>query len=277
MNTRTKLDRSARALCLLVIASLIFAGPAARAQSKSKEKSGASAQNAGATPTEVVRAFYTALREARFLDALRMSVYAPAVEGLSAAEVEELRPDFERLAAIVPPDFELTGEQGGGEEATVFMKSGEGKAVKVEPVYLIRERGAWVVGDRDAASLVKKQGKKFFFEQRIAAHESDAEDMLKRIQAAEIAYALQHAGAAGDLNALVDAGLVPKDILGPEPTGYQFTVASGPGRQGPGAPPQPRAQHPPGPPPFLQEPARHDQKKGRRWQAARSREEIGAG
>ena len=232
MNTRTKLDRSARALCLLVIASLIFAGPAARAQSKSKEKSSASAQNAGATPTEVVRAFYTALREARFLDALRMSVYAPAVEGLSAAEVEELRPDFERLAAIVPPDFELTGEQLSGEEATVFLKSGEGKAVKVEPVYLIRERGAWVVGDRDAASLVKKQGKKFFFEQRIAAHESDAEDMLKRIQAAEIAYALQHAGAAGDLNALVDAGLVPKDILGPETTGYQFTVTTGPGGKG---------------------------------------------
>jgi predicted RNA-binding protein YlxR (DUF448 family) len=221
-------------VCLLAAAALLSCAGVARAQSKSKEKSGGkdAAQNAGAAPTEVVRAFYTALREARFLDALRMSVYAPAVEGLSAAEVEELRPDFERIAAIVPPDFELTGEQVSGDEATVFMKSGEGKEVKVEPVYLIRERGAWVVGDRDAAALVKKQGKKFFFEQRIAAHESDAQDMLKRIQAAEIAYGVQHAGLSGDLNALVDAGLVPKDVLGTETTGYQFAVTPGPGGKG---------------------------------------------
>ena len=232
MNTRTTPRTHLPVLCLFVLAALLSGVAVARAQSKSKEKADAPAQNAGASPTEVVRAFYTALRESRFLDALRMSVYAPAVEGLSAAEVEELRPDFERIAAIVPPDFELTGEQLSGDEATVFMKSGEGKDVKVEPVYLIRERGAWVVGDRDAASLVKKQGKKFFFEQRIAAHEADAEDMFKRIQAAEIAYALQHAGASGDLNALIDAGLVPKDLLGTETTGYQFAVTPGPGGKG---------------------------------------------
>lgn len=232
MNTRTKLDRRTHALTLLVAAALMFCAGVARAQ-KSKDKSGgAPAQNASGAPSEVVRAFYTALREARFLDALRMSVYAPAVEGLSAEEVDELRPDFERLAAQVPPDFELTGEQVSGEEATVFLKTGEGKNIKVEPVYLIRERGSWVVGDRDAASLVKKQGKKFFFEQRIAAHESDAEDMLKRIQAAEVAYALQHSGSSGDLNALVDAGFVPRDILGPETTGYQFAVTPGPGGKG---------------------------------------------
>jgi hypothetical protein len=75
----------------------------------------------------------------------------------------------------------------------------------------------------------KKQGKKFFFEQRIAAHEQDAEDMLKRIQAAEVAYSVTRKGTFGDLNALVDAGFVPKDILGSETTGYRFTVATGEG------------------------------------------------
>ena len=36
-------------------------------------------------------------------------------------------------------------------------------------------------------------------------------------------------GAVGDLNSLVDAGFVPKDILGSATTGYRFTVAVGEG------------------------------------------------
>jgi hypothetical protein len=55
-------------------------------------------------------------------------------------------------------------------------------------------------------------------------HESEAEDMLKRIQAAQIAYAVQNAGAYAELSALVRAGYVPQDILGSETTGYRFTV-----------------------------------------------------
>jgi predicted RNA-binding protein YlxR (DUF448 family) len=231
MNTSTKLKAHAHALCLFAVCTLVCAGVAAAAQSKDKEKSGAQAAAPG-TPSEVVRAYYTALRESRFRDAMMMSVLRPAVEALSAAEFAEYQTDFERLVPLVPPDFEITGEQVSGDEATVFVKTGEGKEVKVEPVSLIRERGAWLVGDRESASVVKKQGKKFFSEQRISAHESDAEDMLKRIQAAEVAYGLQHAGMSGDLNALVDAGLVPKDILGSDTTGYQFAVTPGPGGKG---------------------------------------------
>jgi hypothetical protein len=229
MNTRNIFSLRALALCLLVSCALLCAAPARTpAQSKTNNKPGGAAAPAVAgTPTELVRAFYTALREARFRDALMMSVYRPAIEGLSAEDLEELRPDFERLATQVPPDFEFTGEQVSGEEATVFMKSGEGRNVKVEPVYVIRSGGAWVVGDRDSAAVVKKQGKKFFFEQRIAAHEQDAEDMLKRVQAAQIAYGLQNAGSFGDLNALVRAGFVPQDILGTETTGYRFNVTTG--------------------------------------------------
>jgi hypothetical protein len=232
MNTRTKLKTRATALCLFAVCALACASGAAAAQSKNKEKADAQAAASG-TPSEVVRAYYTALRESRFRDAMMMSVLRPAVEAISAAEFAEYRPDFERLVPLVPPDFQITGEQVTGDDATVFVKTGEeGKDLKVEPVSLIRERGAWLVGDRESAAVVKKQGKKFFSEQRIAAHESDAEEMLKRIQAAEVAYALQHAGAAGDLNALIDAGFVPKDILGPETTGYRFAVTPGPGGKG---------------------------------------------
>jgi hypothetical protein len=200
------------ALCLLA-----FAAGKARAQTPAP-----AAQ--GGTPTDVVRAYYTALKESRFRDAMLMTVLRPAIEALSAEELKDFQTDFARLSPSVPADFEITGEQLSGEEATVFVRTGEGKDLKVEPVALFRERGAWVIGDREGAALVRKQGKKFFSEQRIAAHESDAEDMLRRIQAAQLAYALQNSGSYGDLNALVRAGYVPQDILGTETTGYHFAV-----------------------------------------------------
>ena len=233
MNTSTTFTNArSLSLCLLLLAAApLCAATRARAQSNPKEKADAQTAAAAAaaaaptTPTEVVRAFYKALREARFREALMMSVYRPAIEGLGAQDIEELRPDFERLATQVPPDYDFTGEQLSGDEATVFMKSGEGKDLKIEPVYLVRGAGgAWVVGDRAGAAEVKRQGKKFFFEQRIAAHEQDAEDMLKRIQAAQLAYSLQNGGSFGDLNTLVRAGYLPQDILGTETTGYRFNV-----------------------------------------------------
>lgn len=225
----TKLNACALALLFLLSFNFPGATPYASVQSKQKDNSGVQTAAAplSSTPSDIVRAFYNALRERRFREAFAMSVYRPAIEGLSQAEFEELRPDFERIAAQVPAEVELTGEQISGEEATVFYKSGEGKEIKIVPVFLVRERGAWIIDDRESAALIKKQGKKFFFEARIAAHEQDAEDMLKRVQAAEIAYALQNAGTFGDLNALVRAGYVPQDILGTETTGYSFTVTPG--------------------------------------------------
>jgi hypothetical protein len=219
MNRPTKLKTFTLALCLTA-----FAG-AALAQSNPQPQQAPAAQS---SPSQVVRAYYTALKESRVRDAMLMSILRPAVEALTAEELKEFQTDFARLAATAPADFEITGEQLSGEEATVFVRTGEGKELKVEPVNLIRERGAWVIGDRDGAAAVRRQGKKFFFEQRIAAHEQDAEDMLRRIQAAQLAYSLQNAGKYGDLNALVRAGYVPQDILGTETTGYRFAVQLGP-------------------------------------------------
>ena len=210
MNRRTKLKTFALALCLLATAS-------ARAQTPAPPP-------APGSPSDVVRAYYAALKESRFRDAMLLTVARPAVEALSAEELKEFQTDFARLAPTVPADVRITGEQLSGEEATVFVMTGTEKEPTVIPVNLFRERGRWTIGSREDAEAVKKQGKKLLFEQRIAVHEQDAEDMIRRIQAAQLAYALQNSGNYGDLGALVKAGYVPQDILGTETTGYRFSV-----------------------------------------------------
>jgi hypothetical protein len=217
MNRRTKLKMFTLALCLLAVAAT-----AAHAQTGAQTNAPAAAQ--GNTPSDVVRAYYTALKESRFRDAMLMSVLRPAVEALSAEELKDFQNDFARLSPLVPANFRITGEQLSGEEATVFVMTGDEKEPKVEPINLIRERGMWLIGDRPSLVEVRKQGKKFFSEKRIDVHEEEAESMLLRIQAAQIAYSLQHSGSYGDLNALVNAGYIPQDILGTETTGYRFGV-----------------------------------------------------
>src|SRR5919205_2847488 len=135
------------------------------------------------TPTETMREFYRMMREKKFREAFGISIYRPAIEGLSPQEFEELRPDFEKMASAVseriPPKIDITGEQISGDAATVFMKvlDADGKE-KVEPASLIKIDNNWVVGDKENLELVKKAGKKFFFEARINAHHSDVQDMM---------------------------------------------------------------------------------------------------
>ena len=200
------------------------AAPAAAAPQQQKAAPG--------SPSHAVQEFYRLMRERRFREAFAMSIFAPAVEGLSAEEYEDLKPDFERQATEVPERLALTGEQLSGDDATVFMRLGTDDAPQVVPVFLIRERGAWIVGDRENQKLVKKRGKKFFFEARIEAHHDDVENMLKRISTAQFIYSSQHGGLFGDLNQLVRAGLVPQDILSTESTGYRFHVETAQGGKG---------------------------------------------
>jgi hypothetical protein len=219
MNTRTTLKTCAPALLLLIPCLLL--GPASA-------RAGQNQAAAPGSPSEAVRQFYTALRERRFREAFAHTVFHPAVEGLSQHEFDELRPDFERMATGVPETIELTGESVSGEEATVFMKLGEGREMKVEPIFLVRERGAWLVGDREKQEFVRKRGKKFFFETRIEAHHDDVEAMMRRITTAQVVYAAQNGGRFGDLAALVRAALIPQDILGTDSTGYRFQVKVSP-------------------------------------------------
>jgi hypothetical protein len=176
------------------------------------------------TPSETVREFYKALSQKRFREALMMSIYKPAIEGLSAQEIEELRPDFEKMAAGAEK-VEVKGEQLSGETATVFVKMTDDTAeAPPAPVPLLRLDGQWVVGEKGDYDLVKEGGKDFFFKTRIAVHEGEVGEMLQRIQLAEIAYSAQHANTFADLPTLIKVALLPKDLEGTESTGYRFTI-----------------------------------------------------
>lgn len=187
------------------------------------------AQSAQRTPTETMREFYRMMREKKFREAFGISIYRPAVEGLSPQEFEDLRPDFEKMAAAVsekiPAQVDISGEQISGDVATVFVKvlDAEGKE-KVEPAALIKIDNAWVVGDKESLEMVRKAGKKFFFEARINAHHSDVQDMLTRISLAQVVYGQGHNGQFGNGAELITAGLIPKDLEGTESTGYRFQI-----------------------------------------------------
>ncbi len=183
----------------------------------------------GRSPSDTVREFYKAMREKRFREAFAMSIYRIAVEDLTPAEFEDLRPDFERLATEIPAVVNITGEQASGDVATVFIKvkDAENKD-QLEPVSLLRVAGAWVIGDRENQEVVKKAGKNFFFNARIDALHDQAQALLRRIALSQLAYHQNNNGRFGDLAALIQAGLIPKDLEGTESTGYRFRVTLSP-------------------------------------------------
>lgn len=176
------------------------------------------------TPTETIREFYKALSEKRFRDALAISIYKPAIEGLSAAELEELRPDFEKLAQGAEK-VQIQGEQISGDTATVFVKLTD-DVTNAPPAGapLIRVGNAWIVGDKENQEIVKRSGKDFFFKARIDTHHDEVRSMLQRISLAQLAYAAQHNGQFADLPTLIKAALLPKDLETTESTGYRFHI-----------------------------------------------------
>jgi len=208
--------RQRKILCLLLL--IVLAGSATTL-----------AQNPQRSPTETTRLFYQMLREKKFREAFVLSIYRSAIEGLSAQEFEELRPDFERMAVAIsekiPAKIDVSGEQISGDAATVFVKvlDAEGKE-KIEPASLIKIDNNWIVGDKENLDLVRKAGKQFFFEARINAHHNDVQDMLTRISLAQVLYSQNHNGQFGNAAELVGAGVVPKDIEGTESTGYHFQI-----------------------------------------------------
>lgn len=194
------------------------------------QKPGTSAvATSGRSPSDTVREFYKAMREKRFREAFAMSIYKPAIEGLKPEEFEDLRPDFDRLAAALPDRVEINGEQISADAATVFVKvKPEEKPEESESVALIRVDGNWIVGDKENQAIVQKAGKTFFFNARIDTHHSEVQAMLQRISVAQLVYSQQHNGKFGDMPALVLAALIPKDIEGTESTGYRFRIVLSP-------------------------------------------------
>jgi len=187
------------------------------------------------SPSDVVREFYKAMREHRFKDAWAMTIYKPAVEDLSADEMEDLRSDFEQKAAQVPAQIEITGEQIQGNIATVFVKvpiTESTPQVTSEPVNLISSGGFWIIGDEANQAIVKKAGRRFFLDALIEEHQSDIEDLLKRLIAVQIVYGAQHNGAFGDLQALIAADLIAKESADPKAIGYYFHITIAPDGKG---------------------------------------------
>lgn len=177
------------------------------------------------SPSDTVREFYKAMREKKFREAFSLSIYKPAIEPLKHKDFDDLRPDFERMAAVIPPQVNISGEQISGDIATVFVKVKEGdKPELAEPITLIMVDGAWIIGDKENQSIVKKAGKQFFFDARINTHHDEVQALLTRISLAQLLHSQQHDGLFADLATLIKLGLLPKDLEGTESTGYRFHV-----------------------------------------------------
>jgi hypothetical protein len=228
---RASILRSQFFSVVVVIAALLSvmlcAGPAMSQTPQTQAKPAQSP--AGRSPSDTVREFYRLLREKKYREAFDMSVFKPAFEGLKPDEFEDLRPDFEKLAAAIsekiPEKLDIAGEQISGNDATVFLNimDSEGKPA-TQPAPLLLINGVWIVGDRESQQLVKKAGKRYFFDTRIDNHHSDVQDMLTRVSLAELLYSQQHEGLFADLATLISLGLLPKDLEGTESTGYRFHV-----------------------------------------------------
>jgi hypothetical protein len=194
------------------------------------------AQMAHRSPSDTVREFYKAMREKRFREAWALSIYQPAIEGLSQQEYDELLPEFEKTAIAVtqkvPVNLQITNEVVSGDTAVVMMKvlDADDKE-KLEQATLIKTPNGWILGDAESEAMVKKAGKKFFFNARIDAHHNDVQDMLTRISLAQVVHSQQHNGLFGDMAALVSAGLIPKDLETPASTGYKFRIGVSPDRK----------------------------------------------
>lgn len=222
----SKLDLKPQSFATLLVALLLFmCGSSLPAQAQGNNKT-TNAPAVAATPSEAVRQFYRALSEKRFRDALMATALRPAVENLSASEFDDLRPDFERMAADADK-VQLTGEQISGDRASVFVKLvSDAPGDPPIEVQLRRVGGNWVVIFNDEVErAVKRDGNKYFFKLRIEAHEQDAQSMLVNIAQKQLVYSLQHNGAYADLQTLVKEGLLPADVLTSQSTGYNFRVA----------------------------------------------------
>jgi hypothetical protein len=136
------------------------------------------------TPAGVVKQFYEHLKAKRYVEGFRLSVYRPAVEGLSAEEMRDLAPEFERMAVALPEKVETSGEQISGETATVFIKLAA--VAQPQEVGLVRVEGQWRVGDRETYDLVKRQGRAFFLNTRLRVAEAETNEWLLEILGAEL-------------------------------------------------------------------------------------------
>lgn len=179
-------------------------------------------QKKSGTPTDAALSFYRALKEKRYVEGFKHSVYRNAVEGLTATELQDLEPDFARTFSTIPEKIEAHGEMITGQTATVSLKFAG--AEDIQQVVLVRAGSEWLVGDQETLALVNAQGRAFFFNARILVNESEAYEMLQRIIGAELIYSRRFEGRNIPLAELIRLNAVPKDIEDGEANGYRFSV-----------------------------------------------------
>ena len=190
----------------------------------------ASPQNTLKSPSDVVREFYKAMREQHFREAFALTNYKPAVESLTAEDMEDLRPTFEDKAKMIPETVEITGEQVNGNAAIVFVRvpiADASAQVTSQPVNLANAGGTWIIVFGSAADQeeVRKAGRRYFLDSMIAEHEADVEDFLKRLVMWELVYSQQHGGALAEFPALIQAGMFSNDVIDPKLSGYNYHIA----------------------------------------------------
>src|ERR1041385_2709516 len=168
------------------------------------------------SPSDVVREFYKAMREHRFEDAWSMSVYKAAIEGLTADQMEDLRPIFEAQAAPIPEQLQIDGEKISGNTAQIFVRlpaSDASPQLTSKPVDLIKSNGDWIIGTQAEQETVKKVGNHYFLDALIDINQDNMSDTLKQLIGMEAVFAQANNGAYGELKALVAAGLMPNDMI----------------------------------------------------------------
>jgi len=252
MHPETSSRRGARVAGLFAAALALVAAPASAACAQSSQTTpqtqqqqslpaqaaqpqATARQPAGPrTPSDTVREFYKLLQARRFREAFAISIWRPAVEGLSAEEFEDLRPEFEKMAEGVPAQFEVGGEQISGDQATVFMRTPYDPPGKFEEHRLILVNNAWTYGDRESQRAVAQAGRDFFIKARLERHHEEVVEVLKRIAEAEALYAATRGGTYADLQTLAQNSQpnFREEMRLAETLGYNFRVTVTDGGRG---------------------------------------------
>lgn len=185
------------------------------------------------TPSDTVRAFYTALRERRVRDAFAISIYKSAIDSMTPEEFEELRPEFEKLGEAVPAEIGIYGEQISGDRATVFARISDDADAKQTPIELIRSGGAWIIDDTKIHDALQREGKKYLFDQRIDVHHGELRKVLLKIANVEAIYAAQNAGRYADMAVLTASESAMRlglreDVDSLASLGYRITLTVAP-------------------------------------------------
>ncbi|MEP6848918.1 MAG: hypothetical protein ABI999_08675 [Acidobacteriota bacterium] len=180
------------------------------------------------SPADTVRAFYQKLRDKKFREALFLTNLRPAIEGLTDSELKEFDVDFEAMSQGVPQVIQINGEITTGDQATVTAKlpGDDPDKLELQQIKLRRENGVWIIltVDETAETVIKAEGKNYFYKLRIDTHHEEAKAMLDRISKAEMVYATQNQNLFGEMSSLVEMALLPPDVLSSASTGYNYEL-----------------------------------------------------